>query len=95
MKPVRARLIEAFAARAVGRFWLADWATAGLSTDTGEDAKSLTRNEVEELDLVWGPSGDIVFESRPAGRSELFVTDTDGFQSRLSVGDTAASSPDW
>jgi len=64
-------------------------------SDQGEDLQALTRNQVEEVDLVWGPSGEIVFESRPAGRSELFVTSTDGDQSRLSVGDTAASSPAW
>jgi len=64
-------------------------------SDKGEDLQTLTRNQVEELDLVWGSSGEIVFESRPAGRSELFVTSTDGDQSRLSVGDTAASSPAW
>jgi hypothetical protein len=36
-----------------------------------------------------------VFESRPSGKSELFVTTTGGAQNRLSVGDVAASQPDW
>jgi Tol biopolymer transport system component len=64
-------------------------------SDKGEDLKTLTRNQVEELDLVWGPTGKLVFESRPAGKSELFVTTTDGTQNRLSVGDIAASQPAW
>lgn len=64
-------------------------------SDKGEDLKTLTRNQVEELDLVWGPTGKLVFESRPAGKSELFVTTTDGTQNKLSVGDIAASQPDW
>ncbi|MDA0798882.1 MAG: hypothetical protein O2826_01235 [Chloroflexi bacterium] len=64
-------------------------------SDKGEDLETLTRNQVEELALVWGPTGKLVFESRPAGKSELFVTTTDGTQNKLSVGDIAASQPDW
>jgi Tol biopolymer transport system component len=64
-------------------------------SDKGEDIQALTNNQIEELDLVWGPTGKLVFESRPAGKSELFVTSTEGVQNRLSVGDVAASQPDW
>jgi Tol biopolymer transport system component len=64
-------------------------------SDKGEDILTLTRNQVEELHLVWGPTGKLVFESRPSGKSELFVTTTGGAQNRLSVGDVAASQPDW
>jgi Tol biopolymer transport system component len=64
-------------------------------SDQGEGVQSLTRNQVEELSLVWGPTGRLVFESRPSGKSELFVTTMNGVQNRLSVGDVAASQPDW
>jgi Tol biopolymer transport system component len=64
-------------------------------SDQGEDIQTLTRNQVEELALVWGPTGKLVFESRPSVKSELFVTTTAGAQNRLSVGDVAASQPDW
>ena len=64
-------------------------------SDKGEDLQALTRNQIEETNFVWSEDGKIVFESRPAGRSELFVTTQDGVQNRLSVGDVAASQPDW
>ena len=64
-------------------------------SDQGQDLKALTRNEIEETGFVWGDDGKIVFESVPAGRAELFVTTQDGVQNRLSVGDVAASQPDW
>ena len=64
-------------------------------SDQGEGVQSLTRNQVEEMSLVWGPTGRLVFESRPSGKSELFVTTMNGVQNRLSVGDVAASQPDW
>jgi Tol biopolymer transport system component len=64
-------------------------------SDKGEDIQPLTRNQVEELSLVWGPTGKLVFESRPSAKSELFITTTSGVQNRLSVGDVTASQPDW
>lgn len=64
-------------------------------SDKGENIQSLTSNQVDELDMVWGPSDTLVFESQPSGKSQLFVTTTTGQQNRLSVGDVAASQPDW
>lgn len=64
-------------------------------SDQGEDLRALTRNEVEELDIVWGPGGKIVFHSRPAGKDKLFVTDLDKNQNPLSRGDITATDPDW
>ena len=64
-------------------------------SEKGEDLQALTRNQIEELDLSWGTDDKLVFESRPAGKSELFVTTTEGTQNRLSVGDVAASQPAW
>ncbi len=64
-------------------------------SDKGEELQALTKNQIDEIDLVWGPTGKMVFESRPSGKSELFVTTVESVQNRLSVGDTAASQPDW
>ena len=62
---------------------------------TGEDLKTLTRNEVDELALAWGPDGRIVFESQPAGKSGLFVMDSGGNQHQLSAGGLPSTQPDW
>jgi TolB protein len=64
-------------------------------SNEGEDLQPMTRNEIEEQDLVWGPGGEIVFESRPSDNSELFVASVDGGQARLSPAEGAASQPDW
>ena len=61
----------------------------------GEDLKVLTRNEVDEIAVHWGPDGRIVFESQPAGKSELFVMDSAGNQLKLSSGERPSTQPDW
>ena len=66
-----------------------------VSSD-GEDRQPLTQSpQVEEEEIVWGPGGEIVFLSKPGGKQKLFVTDLDGNQNPLSVGDVSATQPDW
>jgi TolB protein len=63
--------------------------------DKGEDLRALTRNNVEEVAFAWGPDGRIVFESRPSGKSDLFVTDSTGAQFQRSSGALPSTEPDW
>ena len=60
----------------------------------GEDLRWLTRNELQEVAVRWGPDGQIVFESQPSGKSDLFVIDA-GDQRRLTTGDQPRTQPDW
>jgi TolB protein len=70
-----------------------------IVSDKGEDLRSLTRNETEEISLSWGKNGKIVFESRPSGKSDLFISNTGsdagGSQRQISVGDMPSTQPDW
>jgi Tol biopolymer transport system component len=64
-------------------------------SDEGENVKTLTRNEVDEISARWGPDGRIVFESTPSGKSDLFVMDTGGEQRQITTGDQPSAGPDW
>ena len=63
--------------------------------ERGGDLQQITRNEVDEIALVWGADGRIVFESRPTGRSILYIAERDGAQRALSAGSAPASQPNW
>ena len=68
-------------------------------SEKGENVRALTRNDVDELSFSWGAGGQIVFESQPSGKSDLFVMDSGsgsgGSQRQLSVGEEPSSQPDW
>ena len=64
-------------------------------SDRGEDLRWLTRNELQELAVSWGPDGRIVFESQPSGKSDLFVMDVNGEQQILTRTDAPSTQPDW
>ena len=64
-------------------------------SDRGEDLRWLTRNELQELAVRWGPDGRIVFESQPSGKSALFVMDVTGEQRLLTTSEAPSTQPDW
>ena len=64
-------------------------------SDRGEEGRELTRNDIPEVAVRWGPDGRIVFESQPDERSVLFIMNADGTQQQLIAGVLARSQPDW
>ena len=62
----------------------------------GEDLKALTTNEVDELEVVWGPDGRLVFVSQLSDKPDLFIMQENGTnQSALSASGQGYAEPDW
>ncbi len=61
----------------------------------GTDLRQITQSNVSETAATWGPDGQIVFESPPAGHPSLFIVDKNGSQRALTPADQIASEPDW
>ncbi|MEX2431674.1 MAG: hypothetical protein WD645_07130 [Dehalococcoidia bacterium] len=65
-----------------------------IISERGSDLRQVTRNTVDEVAVVWGPDGRIVFESQPTGQSALFIMDQDDTQRQLAAGQSP-SQPAW
>ncbi|MBM3939633.1 MAG: hypothetical protein FJ318_01810 [SAR202 cluster bacterium] len=62
----------------------------------GEDTRELTRNDVDELDVVWGPNGQIVFSTLLTTKADLFIMNGDGGeQAQLTHASVPSQQPDW
>ena len=67
----------------------------GISSN-GEDLRPLTKNEVNERALVWGPNGDMAFISEQEGKPALFVMSRDGERQLRVLNDGEVRTlPDW
>lgn len=68
-----------------------------FAVDTnGENLVALTRNEVDETEVIWGPADKIVFVSQLSDTPDIFIMNSDGSDQRsIKSGSEGHSNPSW
>ena len=65
------------------------------SSGDGKDLETLTRTDVDEISVIWGPDGRVIFESAASGKSDIYLMDAGGVQQQLTTGNLPSTLPDW
>ena len=65
------------------------------SSGDGKDLETLTRTDVDEISVIWGPDGRVIFESAASGKSDIYLMDAGGVQQQLTTGTLPSTLPDW
>lgn len=65
------------------------------SSGDGKDLETLTRTDVDEISVIWGPDGRVIFESTASGKPDIYLMDPGGVQQQLTTGNLPSTLPDW
>jgi Tol biopolymer transport system component len=63
----------------------------------GQNLQALTTNEVDELEVIWGPDGRLVFVSQLSDKPDLFIMKESGADQRAlpPLSGLVYTQPDW